>query len=92
MKSTIEDTLSRQDDRAYREKITNQMVQQLDFCPDGQRHHWRLMQWTETNESNPIWVAGVMAPVCYERGPVHSTAKMTCACGASVDYKSSAFA
>ena len=89
MKSTIEDALNRQDEVAYRDEVTAKMVQAMTYCPSGDKHHWRLMQWTETNESNPIWVAGVTAPVCYERGPVHTTSKMACVCGASVDYKNS---
>jgi len=88
MKSTIEETLKKQDGEAYRDELTAQMVALLERCQNGEPHRWRLRQWEQRTDQRPLWSAYSSAPVMFEQGPTSTTAKLDCFCGASVEYKS----
>jgi hypothetical protein len=88
VKSTIEQELKKQDDDAYRAKLTKGVVDDLKMCTRGGAHNWTLMGWHSERESRPVYSIHSPHPIGYERTPTDITAEMMCGgCGASISFK-----
>jgi hypothetical protein len=82
MRSTIADELARQ----HRDGLTNEAVEALEKCPSGNKHRWRLMEWSQQQETIPHYSIYSATPII-EMGSVTTSSKMFCCCGASVNFE-----